>query len=157
MLKIVGAQRLMAISTTLWGAVTIGTAFVTNWGQLMAVRVLLGAFEAGESSGSAKDSEARQELYEAWQELWEARQEPQLDKDCADALIPRSLPLREHVYRYDLSSRRARPSSVICVRMRGHIRCIRWTSCLRTHSDQGRSTCQLAIPVRRLVSAMPRR
>lgn len=53
MLKIVGAQRLMAISTTLWGAVTIGTAFVTNWGQLMAVRVLLGAFEAGESKSSS--------------------------------------------------------------------------------------------------------
>jgi len=47
-LKIIGAKRLMAISTTLWGAVTIGTAFVTNWDQLMAVRVLLGAFEAGE-------------------------------------------------------------------------------------------------------------
>ncbi|ORY78469.1 major facilitator superfamily domain-containing protein [Leucosporidium creatinivorum] len=47
LLKVIGAKRLMTVSTLLWGAVTTGTAFVKNWDQLMAVRVLLGAFEAG--------------------------------------------------------------------------------------------------------------
>ena len=45
----VGARRLMTISTMLWGAITIGTAFVKNYEQLIACRVLLGAAEAGES------------------------------------------------------------------------------------------------------------
>lgn len=49
LLKKVGARRLMTISTVLWGAITIGTAFVTNFHQLVAVRVLLGAAEAGKS------------------------------------------------------------------------------------------------------------
>jgi MFS family permease len=46
LLKILTPKYLLTASTICWGALTIGTAFVKNFDQLAAVRVLLGAVEA---------------------------------------------------------------------------------------------------------------
>ncbi|KAK5725550.1 High-affinity nicotinic acid transporter [Elasticomyces elasticus] len=46
MLKILTPKLLMTGSCLAWSALTIGTAFVTNFSQLIGVRVLLGAAEA---------------------------------------------------------------------------------------------------------------
>jgi uncharacterized membrane protein len=35
----------MAFIMFIWGAVVVGTAFIHNFGQLCAVRILLGLFE----------------------------------------------------------------------------------------------------------------
>lgn len=40
-------HRALSIMVFSWAIVTVGTAFVKNFGQLVAVRVLLGACEAG--------------------------------------------------------------------------------------------------------------
>lgn len=42
-----GPHRAIAMMSLGWTAVTIGTAFVNNYGELVAVRVLLGLTEAG--------------------------------------------------------------------------------------------------------------
>lgn len=42
-----GPGRVLAIAIIAWSAVTIGTGFVHNYGQVIACRVLLGFFEAG--------------------------------------------------------------------------------------------------------------
>ncbi|KAK8864132.1 hypothetical protein IAR55_001378 [Kwoniella newhampshirensis] len=47
LLKIITPRYLLTASTICWSAITIGTAFVKNFDQLVACRVLLGAFEAG--------------------------------------------------------------------------------------------------------------
>ncbi|KAF1990633.1 MFS general substrate transporter [Aulographum hederae CBS 113979] len=46
LLKILTPKYLLTASTLSWGALTIGTAFVTNFSQLAALRVLLGIAEA---------------------------------------------------------------------------------------------------------------
>lgn len=46
MLKILTPKLLMTASCVCWSALTIGTAFVKNFSQLVGVRVLLGAAEA---------------------------------------------------------------------------------------------------------------
>ncbi|RFU30936.1 hypothetical protein B7463_g5423, partial [Scytalidium lignicola] len=46
LMKIITPRLLMATSTVAWSALTIGTAFVKDFDQLAAVRVLLGAVEA---------------------------------------------------------------------------------------------------------------
>lgn len=46
LLKIITPKLLMTASCISWSALTIGTAFVKNFGQLVGVRVLLGATEA---------------------------------------------------------------------------------------------------------------
>ena len=46
MLKILTPKLLMTASCLAWSALTIGTAFVKNFSQLIGVRVLLGAAEA---------------------------------------------------------------------------------------------------------------
>lgn len=51
--KIVGPGWYLPIATILFGIVTICTAFVQNKGQLMAVRFILGIFEAGMLPGIA--------------------------------------------------------------------------------------------------------
>lgn len=53
LLKIVTPRILLSASTLAWGVLTIGTAFVKNFHDLIAVRVLLGVAEAGESRGSS--------------------------------------------------------------------------------------------------------
>lgn len=45
--QIIGVHHAITIMCVGWCAITIGTAFVNNFGELVAVRVLLGAFEAG--------------------------------------------------------------------------------------------------------------
>ncbi|WWD18844.1 hypothetical protein CI109_103299 [Kwoniella shandongensis] len=47
LLKIITPRYLLTASTICWSSITIGTAFVKNYDQLIACRVLLGAFEAG--------------------------------------------------------------------------------------------------------------
>ncbi|WVQ73492.1 hypothetical protein IAR50_003064 [Cryptococcus sp. DSM 104548] len=47
LLKIVTPRYLLTATTLCWAALTIGSAFIKNYDQLIAVRVLLGAFEAG--------------------------------------------------------------------------------------------------------------
>lgn len=42
-----GPGRVLAIAIVSWSAITIGTGFVHNYGQVIACRVLLGFFEAG--------------------------------------------------------------------------------------------------------------
>ncbi|KAF4462009.1 allantoate transport [Fusarium albosuccineum] len=42
-----GPGRVLAIAIIAWSAITIGTGFVHNYGQVIACRVLLGFFEAG--------------------------------------------------------------------------------------------------------------
>lgn len=37
----------MTATTICWASITIGSAFIKNYDQLLAVRILLGAFEAG--------------------------------------------------------------------------------------------------------------
>lgn len=37
----------VAVSALAWGAITIGTAFCKGYGDIMAIRLLLGIFEAG--------------------------------------------------------------------------------------------------------------
>jgi MFS family permease len=51
--KLVGPGWYLPIATILFGIVTICTAFVQNKGQLMAVRFILGIFEAGMLPGIA--------------------------------------------------------------------------------------------------------
>ena len=46
LLKIITPKLLMTGSCIAWSALTIGTAFVDSFGQLVGVRVLLGAAEA---------------------------------------------------------------------------------------------------------------
>lgn len=46
-LRKLGARYWLSAIVTLFGAVMIGMAFVTDWKQLAACRVLLGALEAG--------------------------------------------------------------------------------------------------------------
>lgn len=47
MLKVLTPKVLLAGSTVGWGAITIGTAFATNYGHLIACRVMLGVLGAG--------------------------------------------------------------------------------------------------------------
>ncbi|OAA64952.1 high-affinity nicotinic acid transporter [Cordyceps fumosorosea ARSEF 2679] len=42
-----GPGRVLAVAIVCWSAVTLGTGFAHNYGQIIACRVLLGAFEAG--------------------------------------------------------------------------------------------------------------
>lgn len=42
-----GANTVLAAAFISWSAVTIGTGFIKNYGQAIAVRLLLGMFEAG--------------------------------------------------------------------------------------------------------------
>ncbi|ERT02406.1 hypothetical protein HMPREF1624_00704 [Sporothrix schenckii ATCC 58251] len=48
-----GANRALGVGLIMWSAVTLGTAFVQTYGQALAVRTLLGIFEAGISPGFA--------------------------------------------------------------------------------------------------------
>jgi MFS family permease len=45
--RIVGPRIFLGSICMLWGVVMIGFGFVTNWHQLLGLRVLLGVFEAG--------------------------------------------------------------------------------------------------------------
>ncbi len=49
--KYFGANRVLAVALIGWSAVTIGTGFIHNYHQAIAVRMLLGAFEAGVAPG----------------------------------------------------------------------------------------------------------
>lgn len=42
-----GANKTLAVAMTSWSVVTLGTGFIHNYGQALAVRLLLGACEAG--------------------------------------------------------------------------------------------------------------
>ena len=42
-----GADRVLGIAMIAWSAITLATGFIQNYSQAIAVRVLLGAFEAG--------------------------------------------------------------------------------------------------------------
>ncbi|KAI1122329.1 major facilitator superfamily domain-containing protein [Nemania abortiva] len=46
-LKPFGPQRWMAFIVTVWGVIALATGFVRNFGSLVALRLLLGVFEAG--------------------------------------------------------------------------------------------------------------
>jgi predicted MFS family arabinose efflux permease len=46
-LKKMTARVLLGGSTVVFGAITLGTAFATEWSHVMACRVLLGWFEGG--------------------------------------------------------------------------------------------------------------
>ncbi|KAI0486987.1 major facilitator superfamily domain-containing protein [Xylaria cf. heliscus] len=46
-LKPIGPQRWLAFIVLVWGVIALATGFVKNFGSLVALRVLLGAFEAG--------------------------------------------------------------------------------------------------------------
>lgn len=46
-LRKVGAANWLSLIVVLWGAIMISMGFVTNWGQLTALRTVLGFFEAG--------------------------------------------------------------------------------------------------------------
>lgn len=46
-----GYNRIIAVMTTGWGSITLGFGFVQNYHQAVALRVLLGLFEAGMISG----------------------------------------------------------------------------------------------------------
>ncbi|KAF2971897.1 hypothetical protein GQX73_g1663 [Xylaria multiplex] len=46
-LKPIGPQRWIAFIAIAWGIIALGTGFVHDFGSLVALRVLLGAFEAG--------------------------------------------------------------------------------------------------------------
>ncbi|RYC64495.1 hypothetical protein CHU98_g1696 [Xylaria longipes] len=46
-LKPIGPQRWLAFIVLVWGVIALATGFVRNFGSLVALRVLLGAFEAG--------------------------------------------------------------------------------------------------------------
>lgn len=48
-----GPNRALGTALVLWSCVTLGTAFVQNYGQTIAVRMLLGACEAGISPSFA--------------------------------------------------------------------------------------------------------
>ncbi|VUC29708.1 unnamed protein product [Clonostachys rosea] len=48
-----GPNRALGTALLLWSCVTLGTAFIHNYGQAIAVRILLGACEAGVSPGFA--------------------------------------------------------------------------------------------------------
>ncbi|CAK7224515.1 hypothetical protein SCUCBS95973_005543 [Sporothrix curviconia] len=48
-----GANRALGVGLILWSAVTLATAFVQTYSQALAVRTLLGIFEAGISPGFA--------------------------------------------------------------------------------------------------------
>lgn len=48
-----GPNKALGTALVLWSCVTLGTAFVQNYGQTILVRMLLGAFEAGISPGFA--------------------------------------------------------------------------------------------------------
>lgn len=48
-----GANKAIGTSFVLWSACTIGTAFIHNYGQAIAVRMLLNAAEAGLAQGFA--------------------------------------------------------------------------------------------------------
>ncbi|OXH22188.1 high-affinity nicotinic acid transporter [Cryptococcus neoformans] len=47
LLKIIKPRYLLTATTLCWASITIGSAFIKNYDQLLAVRILLGAFEAG--------------------------------------------------------------------------------------------------------------
>lgn len=55
----IGPRIHMSALTVLWGSVMIGMGFVKNWGQLAALRVLLGVLEAGKSFSLSDDSECK--------------------------------------------------------------------------------------------------
>ncbi|WWD08279.1 hypothetical protein V865_006390 [Kwoniella europaea PYCC6329] len=46
-LKMIGPRNVLTGTTICWSALTVGTAFAKNFGHLAAIRVLLGALEAG--------------------------------------------------------------------------------------------------------------
>lgn len=46
-LKAIGPKRFIPLAATCWGLVSMCTGFATNKGQLIALRLLLGTFEAG--------------------------------------------------------------------------------------------------------------
>ncbi|KAH8162348.1 hypothetical protein CIB48_g5896 [Xylaria polymorpha] len=46
-LKPIGPRRWLAFIVLVWGVIALATGFVHNFGSLLALRVLLGAFEAG--------------------------------------------------------------------------------------------------------------
>ncbi|KAL1959732.1 hypothetical protein VTO42DRAFT_1318 [Malbranchea cinnamomea] len=46
-IKRFGANRVLATAMVSWSVITLGTGFVHNYGQAVAVRLLLGVFEAG--------------------------------------------------------------------------------------------------------------
>lgn len=50
-IKRFGPNRALGTALILWSITTLGTAFITNYGQAILVRMLLGAFEAGVSPG----------------------------------------------------------------------------------------------------------
>lgn len=52
MLQRMGARRWLALTTALWGACSIATAFVHQPGELYTVRLLLGMAEAGLAPGT---------------------------------------------------------------------------------------------------------
>jgi MFS family permease len=50
-IKKFGPNKALGTALLLWSCVTLGTGFIHNYGQAVAVRVLLGAFEAGVAPG----------------------------------------------------------------------------------------------------------
>lgn len=46
-MRAIGARVHLSSLVILWGSVMIGMGFVKNWGQLAALRVVLGVLEAG--------------------------------------------------------------------------------------------------------------
>lgn len=46
LLKIIGPRYMMTCGLLCWGAITLGTGFINNYSQLLAVRLLLGCFES---------------------------------------------------------------------------------------------------------------
>jgi MFS family permease len=51
-LRAAGPRRFLAGITLGWGITMLGSGFVTNWRQLLALRFVLGIFEAGSYPGS---------------------------------------------------------------------------------------------------------
>lgn len=45
--RLIGPRIFLGSICTLWGIVMLCFGFVTNWGQLVGLRLLLGLFEAG--------------------------------------------------------------------------------------------------------------
>ncbi|KAI5450461.1 hypothetical protein NCC49_003083 [Naganishia albida] len=66
LLRKTGARLLLGSIAVLWGAAMLGMAFVTDWKQLVAVRVILGFFESGFFPGCVF-------LISTWYTRWETQ------------------------------------------------------------------------------------
>jgi MFS family permease len=78
-LRKVGARNLLGTIAVLWGAAMLGMAFVTDWKQLVAVRVILGFFESGFFPGCVF-------LISTWYTRWETQKVSRIEgflRSCA--------------------------------------------------------------------------